>query len=90
MGKKIESNQPTDVLDFLLQTFAPAKEEELYNVLQEATERQLESVLDAYGECSRRGIFKAPPRDPDHFRPYLPNDQHLPAWALGGITLDSG
>ncbi len=81
--------QPTDALQFLLAKLAVRNEEDVYRAVEAADLHKLEELREAYGEHVETYPLKLPPRQAKQYRPYLPNDQTLPSWALKGIPLDA-
>jgi hypothetical protein len=79
----------TNVLDFLLESFACAQEMDLYDAVCTAPPAKLESVLHEYRNFASGGIVHAPPLSDGEIRPYFATDSLGAApWADGTFRLE--
>lgn len=78
---------PNNSLDFSLQYFGPATEQDLYTVVSEAELPKLEGFLESYRAFARSGAGALPKLSSSILRPYLPYVAK-PNWAVGGLQLD--
>ena len=77
----------SNVLDFALNYFGPATEDELYPALQDAQEPALTQFLEAYRTFAASEAWIPPKLQPSIVRPYLPNTNSR-SWTVGGLQLD--
>ena len=85
-GKVVSEN----VLDFALDAFSAPNEDEIYQVVQNASIEQIDSVLDRYRTWAALGIVRAPPLEKGELRPYFVTSSGLAAWARGGLDNRDG